>query len=85
MKTTLEITEATFRRAKMAAVASGITLKQLVTEAIEEKLRKSGSVADRRKPWMKGFGGLRSLKAENVRIMKIVEEEFERIDPEDRS
>ena len=35
------------------------------------------------KPWMKGFGALRHLHDENLRIERIVEEEFEQIELED--
>jgi len=35
------------------------------------------------RPWMRHFGKLRHLKAETERINRIIEEEFEQIDPED--
>jgi hypothetical protein len=35
------------------------------------------------KPWMKSFGALRHLHEENVRIQRIIDEEFEQIEPED--
>jgi hypothetical protein len=53
-----------------------------VTEAIKEKLdapRKSAN-----KPWMAAFGKLRHLKHETARINKLIEEEFEQIEPEDK-
>jgi predicted DNA binding CopG/RHH family protein len=53
LKTTLEIPEATLRKAKTRAAANGITLKQLVTEALEAWLgRVPGSVTDAAPPWM---------------------------------
>ena len=39
MKTTLEIPDPLFRRAKSAAAERGIPLRALVTEALAEKLR----------------------------------------------
>jgi hypothetical protein len=81
MKTTLEIPDAIFRRAKSIAAAQGIPLRQFVTEAVEEKLHAARSSGQ--KPWMKTFGGLRHLHKENVRIQRLVDEEFEKIDPED--
>jgi hypothetical protein len=81
MKTTLEIPDTVFRKAKVKAAERGIPLRQFVTEAVEEKLA-AGS-AQGEKPWMKGFGGLRHLHKENVRIQKLIDEEFGRIDPED--
>lgn len=83
MKTTVEIPDSTFRRVKTLAAARGISLKQFFTEALDDKLA-SGSRKASQPPWMKGFGGLAALKAENARIMALVEEEFEQIEPEDR-
>jgi hypothetical protein len=80
MKTTLEIPDALFRRAKSAAAEQGIPLRELVSEALAEKLRARG---DEEKPWLKAFGKLRSLRKETARINRIIEEEFERIEPED--
>jgi hypothetical protein len=80
MKTTLEIPDPVFRKAKAQAAQRGIPLRQFVTEAVQEKLA-AGKADD--KPWMKTIGGLRHLHDENVRIQKLIDEEFETIDPED--
>lgn len=80
MKTTLEIPDALFRRAKSVAAEQGIPLRELVSEALSEKLRGS-RVAE--KPWLKSFGKLRSLRAETARINTIIEAEFEKVEPED--
>jgi hypothetical protein len=80
VKTTLEIADPLFRLAKATAAEQGISLRELVSEALAEKLRTHGG-AD--KPWMKGFGKLRGLHAETVRIDRIVEKEFGQIEPED--
>jgi hypothetical protein len=79
MKTTIEIPDALFRRAKSAAAEQGIPLRELVSEALADKLRAQGGD----KPWMKAFGKLRSLHKETARIAKSIEEEFGRIEPED--
>ena len=82
MKTTLEIPDAVFRRAKSAAAQRGIPLRQFVTEAVQDKLKPaSGST---RKPWMKSFGKLRHLRRETSKINRIIQEEFDRIEAEDR-
>jgi hypothetical protein len=81
MKTTLEIPDALFRQAKSAAAAKGIPFRELVSEALREKLQ---SPAGRDKPWMKSFGKLRGLRGETANINRIIEEEFGRIEPEDR-
>lgn len=80
MKTTLEIPDALFRRAKSAAAERGIPLRALVSEALAEKLRPR---REQDKPWMKTFGKLRSLHDETVRIDRIIEQEFGQIEPED--
>ncbi len=78
MKTTLEIPDFLFRRAKSAAAERGIPLRQLVTEAVQEKLK----TTSRERPWMKHLGKLRHLHKERKQIDRRVEEAFERIDRE---
>ncbi len=80
MKTTLEMPDAVLRKAKARAAERGVPLRQFVTEAVEEKL---AAPATSDKPWMKSFGQLRHLHKETERINKIIEEEFEQIEPED--
>ncbi len=79
MKTTLEIPDAVFRKAKAKAAEQGVPLRQFVTEAVEEKLK--GPSGD--KPWMKMAGGLRHLHKETVRIQKLIDDEFGQVEPED--
>jgi len=81
MKTTLEVPDALFRRAKSAAAERGIPLRQLVSEALSEKLAVGGTGDS---PWMVSFGKLRSLRRESARIDRLVMREFEQIGPEDR-
>jgi hypothetical protein len=80
MKTTLEIPDALFRQAKSAAAEQGIPFRELVSEALAEKLRARGY---RDKPWLKTFGKLRALRQETAHINRTIEEEFGQIDPED--
>jgi hypothetical protein len=80
MKTTLEIPDSLFRRAKSAAAERGIPLRALVSEALSEKLR-ADSAQDQ--PWMKTFGKLHHLHKETVRINRIIENEFRKLEPED--
>lgn len=82
MKTTLEIPDAVFRRAKAAAAERGIPFREFVTEAVKDKL--ADTRKDRERPWMAGFGGLRRLHRESARIGRIIEAEFEQIEAEDR-
>jgi len=80
MKTTLEIPDRIFRRAKSKAAEQGIPLRQFVTEAVEDKLKTAP--AAEQKPWMKHMGKLKDLHKETERINKAIEEAFEEVDPE---
>lgn len=80
MKTTLEIPDFLFRRAKSVAAQRGIPLRQFVTEAVQDKLNtKPGSFE---RPWMKHMGKLKRLHKETSRIEKRIEDAFEQIDRE---
>lgn len=80
MKTTLEFPDALFRRAKSKAAEQGIPLRQFVTEAVEDKLKKLSSSEER--PWMKHVGKLADLHEETMRIDQFIEDVFERVDSE---
>ena len=81
MKTTLEIPDPIFRRAKSVAAQRGIALRAFVTEAVEEKLAAASQMVE--KPWVRLAGGLAHLHKETVRINGIMNSEFEEIEPED--
>jgi hypothetical protein len=80
MKTTLEIPDHIFRRAKSAAAERGIALREFVTEAVKDKLAASSKAGE--KPWVKHMGKLRHLHRETERINHLIEEDFEKIDEE---
>jgi len=82
VKTTLEIPDPIFRRAKSAAAERGIPFREFVTEAVKDKLTAENKAAA--KPWMTAFGKLRYLRKETNRINRIIEEEFEQVEAEDR-
>jgi hypothetical protein len=85
MKTTVEIPDLLFRRAKSKAAERGQSLKEFMTEALQEKLvRTAGDVRAGEPPWMQGFGKLRRLRKETARIQDRIDEAFEVIEPEDR-
>ena len=81
MKTTLEIPDAIFRRAKTVAAERGIPFRALVSEALSDKLRAQDRDS---KPWMKTFGKLRHLHKETARINRIMQAEFDQVETEDR-
>ena len=80
MKTTLEIPDLTFRKAKATAGALKIPVREYVTQAVEEKLALGNQRPDR--PWLECAGELADLHRETTRIQKIIDEEFEQIEPE---
>lgn len=86
MKTTVEIPEKTLRRAKTLADSKGVSLEQLVAEAIEDKIGRGEELRKCKPQWMNLYGAF--AKSEDMRtdtrsIQKIIDEEFERIDPGD--
>jgi hypothetical protein len=86
VKTTIEIPDPLFRKAKSKAAERGQTLKELVTEALQEKLAGiTNQVRPRDPEWMQGFGQLRRLRKETKRIQSRIDEAFEVIEPEDRA
>ena len=82
MKTTLELPDPLFRRAKATAAELGMSLKDFFTGALEDKLvaaRPSTEPA-----WMEGFGKLKRLRSETRRIQSVITQEFGVIESEDR-
>jgi hypothetical protein len=84
VKTTLEIPAPLFRKAKATAARQGRTLKEFVQEALSEKIARLDGGSRRQKPWMVLAGGLKHLRSENRRIERVIDAEFENIEPEDR-
>ena len=86
MKTTIEIPDPLFRKAKSTAAQRGQSLKELVTEALEEKLTaKASEVRPGEPEWMQGFGKLRRLRKETARVQARIDEAFDLIEPEDQA
>jgi hypothetical protein len=83
-KTTVEIPDTLFRKAR-AAAERGISLKDLLTDAVREHLQRSSDVSAKNgvsapappPVWMSAFGGLRSPHKETRRINRVLEQEFE--------
>jgi hypothetical protein len=86
MKTTIEIPDLLFRRVKSKAAERSQTLKEFVSEALQEKLASRRGTARSGDPeWMQGFGKLRHLHRETARIQERIREAFEVVEPEDRA
>lgn len=80
MKTTLEIPDAIFRKAKSTAAERGIPLREFVTQAVKEKLAETQKNGE--KPWVKLMGKLKHLRKETARINRLIDEDSEKIDAE---
>ena len=87
MKTTVEIPDTLFRKAKATAAERGVPLKDLLAEAVREHLQRGVGDSSKYKPsvpaWMSAFGGLRNLHKETKRINRILEQEFEQIEEDE--
>jgi hypothetical protein len=51
---------------------------------LSEKIARVNGVSSQQKPWMALAGGLKHLRSENRRIERVIEAEFENVEPEDR-
>jgi hypothetical protein len=87
MKTTVEIPDALFRKAKATAAERGVPLKDLLTDAVREHLHRGATNSSKNRPsapaWMSAFGGLRSLHKETTKINRTLEQEFEQIEDDE--
>ena len=85
MKTTIEIPAVLLRKAKATATQRGVSLKALLNEALVEKLSPlHGGLTTQKPLWMAGFGKLRHLHRETLRIQAVVDETFGVLEVEDR-
>ena len=85
MKTTIEIPDPLFRKAKSHAAERGQTLKEFVTDALKARLETQLGGNPGNPKWMTGFGSLGHLRNETARIQAAIDETFEIIEDEDRS
>jgi hypothetical protein len=80
MKTTLEIPDSVFRRAKSVEAEQGIPLREFVTEAVKDKLAVNAKIGN--KPWVRLMGRLKHLHKETERLNRLIDENSEKTDPE---
>ncbi len=83
MKTTIELPDPLFRRAKSKAAERGETLKEFVTAALQDRLATPPGTGG--PGWMQGFGKLRRLHKETERIQSRIDAAFEAVEAEDRA
>jgi hypothetical protein len=84
VRTTIELSDPLFREVKATAARQGLRLKDYIAEALQDKLAKRPTAAE--KPWMK-FAGIAANDPEMVeelkRIEQIVDENFGQIEEEE--
>jgi hypothetical protein len=83
VKTTVELPDALYRKLKSAAAEEGRSIKEILAEAVADRLRRGAGGESKAKPWETAFGGMKSLHRENLRIERLIEAEFEKIDEEE--
>jgi hypothetical protein len=81
MKTTLEIPDDLFKRIKATAAMRGESLKEFVTEALQEHLERQTASGSSQRGWRSVFGQATREEVESVDAL--VAEELERIDPDE--
>lgn len=81
MKTTLEIPDDLFKRTKATAAMRGESLKDFVTEAIQERLERQSSAGPSQRGWRSVFGQARREEVESVDA--VVAKEFEQVNPDE--
>jgi hypothetical protein len=87
LKTTVELPDALLRRAKATAAERGVSLKDLLTDAVREHLQRCAGDSSMNKTaapaWMSAFGGLRQLHKETKQIDQVLQQAFEQIEEEE--
>ena len=84
VKTTIDIPDPLFRKAKSRAAERGQTLREFVASALQAKLETDAGRRSDEPAWMSGFGVLRRLRKETARIQGVIDEAFEAVEAEDR-
>ena len=84
MKTTVEIPDDLFKKAKVLAALEGLSMKQLITESLQQRVMRQSQEVKAEPAWKRAFGAMRSYRKENQRIERLIEQEFETIEPENR-
>jgi len=81
MKTTFEIPDDLFKRSKASAAMRGESLKEFVTEALQEHLERQAPSGTAQRGWRSVFGQARREEVEPVDA--VVAKELEHIDPDE--
>ena len=80
MRTSVDIPDDIFRHAKMVAARDGTTMRELIVDGLRDRV---GLPAKKEDNWDSFFGILKDDPEAVAEFNRIIEEEFEQIDPED--
>jgi hypothetical protein len=80
MKTTLELPDRLYRQIKARAALRGQTIKAFFLDAVRDKLAAERNAKSRQAGWRAVYGKARPADVGDVQ--RILDEEFEQIDPE---
>lgn len=81
MRTSVDIPDDLFRRAKVEAARKGKTMKELIVDGLEKQLEESKTETGE-PAWMAVFGMLADHKEDVRAAQALIDEEFSRIDLE---
>ena len=81
MKTTVELPDRLYRQIKARAAMRGQTVKAFFLDALRDKLAAERSAAAGPTGWRSVFG--KATPSDVQELERILDEEFEKIDPED--
>ncbi|MCC6953629.1 MAG: hypothetical protein IT290_05890 [Deltaproteobacteria bacterium] len=82
MKTTIDLDDKLFKRAKAIAAKRGVSFRALVTEALMRIAAEAPSVSNE-PSWMRCFGAFKDSKDETAQIQTTIDADFSRVDVED--
>jgi hypothetical protein len=80
VKTTIELPDQLLREAKAAAAGEGRSLKDLMIQALRDRLDRSAEARPGAEDWRAVFGGAKSSQVKGVD--EVVGRDLERIEPE---
>lgn len=81
MKTTIDVRDDLYRRAKAAAAMRGETVKDFITSAIADRLEREAAQQASGRGWRRAFG--RATPEQVSEVDAIAAREFEEVDPEE--
>ena len=73
MKTTVELPDSLYRKLKTTAAEEGRSIKEILTEAVADRLRRGAPAERHARPWESAFGGMKALHRENLRIDRAIQ------------